>query len=1716
VQEVQKCALEEQEETHRQAMEVVANKAHELEVALKDSQWVVEAKATAFDEAKARADERQQAATEVQTGLEAMVEMKTQRLADTVVEWGQRVKDEKERHDKVAQEWREAQVEARMEFERRVTGEKERSKKAGDEWEAKVKTEQKKVEEEKVKHKETVAQWEERFAKATAAAKEDLAEEKHRHKSGVEKWKAECTRTAKRGIDLHSKLKEEKQRATVAADKFLEETRQHKQSVVENAKRLREVEGKAEEEKRKAERANEECRYKQERAREKAKDEARDRERRHASEVREWERRLDEQKEQQQKKVAELERKVAEIAEEREGGRRQHKTEVGEQKEAVEKWKAECTRTAKRGIDLHSKLKEEKQKATVLARELEQKATVVASELELKLEQVRAEARRSETRREHEKGENNMERERRARQEIEAAAAAAAAVAAMNVRIITIQQELHIEKQQHQAAIRAGHESVQAHEVEMCERAAKYQQEIEDMKRTAIEAAMWELETEKEKHDTNDRAQRCRRLVEVRATNTGGSIIAARSPEVIETNPFIRRDQNLRRRSETAFVGHDQHLRIAQAKANQRLVARRMTNLSAGTLATDSLQQLQQLHLRQNLSKREGDGAGSAVLGAPMNRADSALTADETEFDEGEFDEDRELQARRSVGTISQHEYEMTVQAAHFETDAPLFDTEARQLPSDYWLVTTHRAVGLPDCARVTQLLQQDPYVEATLVSTPGSSSHSTSGVAVCVSSGRCDALIEGGVNPVWEGSIPNNIIGLPVNRAQIPGSGGAGLPLLTSSPPQPAQLQVKLLNDTQSSSMHGFAIDDLLAEVTIDIELGGDNPGNNFDGGHRAWWPLEPVGKIELTVHHVCPIPFDTLTVGMRVKRGAGWRPGDETDGGMLRLQQRTSMEQSTTEEVDNDTKESIHSLFGPYQCGTVVQIKHSSFGKHSHASAPTLPPQSLSESAIATSSSVADVIVRWDADSTSTPPRRYPLEALSEAVHEKEYHHCGGSELGRETDAEVSVAVQMASVKKKNDHRLSELRRRSEKVLLGQQEDVLKQLEKKELLKLEKEEQMRVKKGAEREEITAKREKAEQNEAKKQQKRGKEEAETEAGNKSIDSKIGAAGLLENGLISKGEYEKLLMVEEHAAMLSAEIELFQQDGCGVEVNSTTQEQQVGAQDESQHNENTGTNSEEEDGDDDSILYSTFRRVSAAVVPANLAQFGFTNSDQTVPGDTVLSADTKELVVDHFERIPEGSVIVVSGVQGIELVGDGLSHGTGGLALSVGLASESAPFIVASLHRAPPNDQVATMSASTLPSSAKEATGLSQGDVEWSTAHQQNTMCLHCERHTHSLQVELRSFVNHSFTDFAMAAARRTSVFGLDTPPVPAASVLLGRATIVLRTRKRKLKRKMKQGRLQQQVRNLQRKLSSLGIDAGAATQGSGNNESAREEQVEDDNLSSSEDEDDHLEDEDESEDDSEDDDNPAVMYDGTKRWFPLDTGGQVRVSVQICMPVSAANVRLGLRVRRGPHWAKDNQDGGPDSLGTVVGYNSNQGSITSSFDGDGKGKVEGVYPTSLPSLHAVVKWDRAPAKELVSSCPGGEGDGGAKPRGASSVVTPGAGLCAFYSIGSSLDSRRSKGALDLRKRNEDSAGVRAGTVERFELAIPNRQSGGRGETKEEEALASSTVALEQHMMEEKRRAAGEMRQVKAEAQRRRQKTRSMSHSMSRSRPTGAATAGNK
>jgi hypothetical protein len=260
-----------------------------------------------------------------------------------------------------------------------------------------------------------------------------------------------------------------------------------------------------------------------------------------------------------------------------------------------------------------------------------------------------------------------------------------------------------------------------------------------------------------------------------------------------------------------------------------------------------------------------------------------------------------------------------------------------------------------------------------------------------------------------------------------------------------------------------------------------------------------------------------------------------------------------------------------------------------------------------------------------------------------------------------------------------------------------------------------------------------------------------------------------------------------------------------------------------------------------------------------------------------------------------------------------------------------------------------------------------------------------------------------------------------------------------------------------------------------------------------------------------EDEEDHQDEDT-MQLHDGVKRWYTLDCGGQLQASVLLCVPVTAANIRLGLRVERGPHWTHGDQDGGQHSLGTVVGY-----SLPADDDPNRKMKY-GVSTSSMPVLHAVVKWDRPPANRAAAAiarldAPLPNEAAVAEPEvtggdGGDGTTRSATGCRAHYPIGSfssdtgivavgadgrrsSSASRRSSAGSALSPMNASSStGSEGGAgAPVYALSIPNRGSGGKGETADEEALAAATVKLERSILLEKQRAAEELQAVRKEAQ---------------------------
>jgi hypothetical protein len=158
------------------------------------------------------------------------------------------------------------------------------------------------------------------------------------------------------------------------------------------------------------------------------------------------------------------------------------------------------------------------------------------------------------------------------------------------------------------------------------------------------------------------------------------------------------------------------------------------------------------------------------------------------------------------------------------------------------------------------------------------------------------------------------------------------------------------------------------------------------------------------------------------------------------------------------------------------------------------------------------------------------------------------------------------------------------------------------------------------------------------------------------------------------------------------------------------------------------------------------------------------------------------------------------------------------------------------------------------------------------------------------------------------------------------------------------------------------------------------------------------------------------------LVTDGRKRWFPLGMEGKLLASVLVCVPVTASNVRLGLRVERGAHWSSGlgDQDGGTGALGTVVGFKIGEDD-----------EAAGSCSENLPPLHAVVKWDLPPP-----------GDDGA-----------GTGILALYSIGYASTQNVGSGIVPV-------------SPPIYQLAIPEQIFGG-GATGEE-ALPGEDAAQDE------------------------------------------------
>jgi hypothetical protein len=396
--------------------------------------------------------------------------------------------------------------------------------------------------------------------------------------------------------------------------------------------------------------------------------------------------------------------------------------------------------------------------------------------------------------------------------------------------------------------------------------------------------------------------------------------------------------------------------------------------------------------------------------------------------------------------------------------------------------------------------------------------------------------------------------------------------------------------------------------------------------------------------------------------------------------------------------------------------------------------------------------------------------------------------------------------------------------------------------------------------------------------------------------------------------------------------------------------------------------------------------------------------------------------------------------------------------------------------------------ASSLSSSLPSSPSSSQlGSAPSWSKQQSQTLLLHCEMHTRVLKLEVR-----------IPKATGLSAVLLDTMGMGSGTTLsqsmdastgVGAWTHRLACRRRR-KRRKKEGRGAK---------SAEGADSGERKDamlvgGEG-------DEVDDD--------------ENDADDSDGDNDDEMMLHDGIKRWYTLDCGGQLQASVLLCVPVTAANVRLGLRVERGPHWTHGDQDGGRSSLGTVVGY-----SLPADDDPNRKMKY-GVSSSSMPVLHAVVKWDRPPINtaaaaiaQLNAPLPNEAviRDGSdvtdqstaVSAEGGTGLTRSATGCRAHYPIGiigANKDTTTATGAGGQRRSSVGSSVLSPANVSSeaeskagngalvYALAIANKSTGGTEETQAEEVLAAATVELEKSISLEKQRAAAELQQVRKEAQ---------------------------
>ena len=163
------------------------------------------------------------------------------------------------------------------------------------------------------------------------------------------------------------------------------------------------------------------------------------------------------------------------------------------------------------------------------------------------------------------------------------------------------------------------------------------------------------------------------------------------------------------------------------------------------------------------------------------------------------------------------------------------------------WLsIVVHRAEGITN----TQMFgAQDPYVAAALMRTPVGGEERAP-----VSTARCAASESGGVAPVWDDGVNDNV----------------DFKLLLKPDADASWLRLQLFNENAVN-------DDLIGTAEIRFFDQG-----HFSGyGQKSWYPVDSGGRIEATINFCNPLTDETITVGCRCRRGPHWTHGSFYDGG-------------------------------------------------------------------------------------------------------------------------------------------------------------------------------------------------------------------------------------------------------------------------------------------------------------------------------------------------------------------------------------------------------------------------------------------------------------------------------------------------------------------------------------------------------------------------------------------------------------------------------------------------------------------------------------------------------------------------------------------------------------------------------------------------------------------------------------------------------------------